>query len=74
MNMRDVISVSFPRELAVELNRVAKESGRTKSELVKEALRSYLWEERFRKVAQSVRVKAKKRGFVIDEDVFKVIS
>jgi metal-responsive CopG/Arc/MetJ family transcriptional regulator len=72
--MREVVSVSFPRELAVELNRLAKESGRTKSELVKEALRSYLWEERFRKVAQPVRSRARKRGFVIDEDVFKVIS
>jgi len=72
--MRAVISISFPKELAAELNRLAKESGRTKSELVKEALRAYLWEERYRKTAQSVRAKARKRGFVTDEDVLKVIS
>ncbi len=72
--MRDVVSVSFPRELASELNRLAKESGRKRSELIQEALRAYLWDVRFRKIAKSVRAKAKKRGFVTDEDVFKAIS
>jgi metal-responsive CopG/Arc/MetJ family transcriptional regulator len=72
--MRVVVSVSFPRELASELNRLAKESGRTRSELIQEALRAYLWEERLRKITKSVRAKAKKRGFVTDEDVFKAVS
>jgi metal-responsive CopG/Arc/MetJ family transcriptional regulator len=72
--MRAIISVSFPEELASELNRLAKETGRTKSELIKEALRAYIWEERFKKLTRSVRVKARKRGFVTDEDVLKVIS
>jgi len=72
--MRAVISVSFPEELASELNRLAKETGRTKSELIKEALRAYLWEDRFKRLAQSARARARKRGFVTDEDVFKVIS
>jgi len=72
--MREVVSVSFPRELASELNRLAKRSGRTRSELIQEALRAYLWDERFRKIVKSARAKAKKRGFVTDEDVFKAIS
>ena len=72
--MRAVISISFPEELASELNRLAKETGRTKSELVKEALRAYLWEERFKKLTGSARIKARKRGFVTDEDVLKAIS
>lgn len=72
--MRDVVSVSFPRELASELNRLAKQSGRTRSELIQEALRAYLWEERFGKITRSIRAKAKKRGFVTDDDVFKAVS
>lgn len=72
--MRAVISVSFPEEMASELDRVAKETGRTKSEVVKEALRAYLWEERFQKLKRTIRRKAKKRGFVTDEDVFKEVS
>ncbi len=72
--MRTVISVSFPEKLASELEKVAEETGRTKSEIIKEALRAYLWEERFRKIKKKVIAKAKKKGIVTDEDVFKVIS
>lgn len=72
--MRTVVSVSFPEEMAVELDKLAKESGRTRSEIVKEALRAYLWEERFRQFRSKIRPKAKRRGFVTDEDVFKDIS
>jgi len=72
--MRTVISVSFPKEMAMELDKLAKESGRTRSEIVKEALRAFLWEERFRKFRSKIRPKAKKRGFITDEDVFKDVS
>ena len=72
--MRVVISVSFPEEMAVELERSAKKSGRSKSELIKEALRAYLWEERFKKIRKTVTVKAKSKGIVTDEDVFERIS
>lgn len=72
--MRVVISVSFPEEMALELKRAAKETGRTKSELIKEALRAYLWEERFKKIKKTIIPKAKARGIVSDEDVFKAIS
>ncbi len=72
--MRTVISVSIPEEMAVELDKSSKESGRTRSEIVKEALRSFLWEERFRTLQNAIRPKAKKRGFVTDEDVVKDIS
>lgn len=71
--MRTVLSVSFPEEMAVKLDKLARESGRTRSEIVKEALRAYLWEERFRAFRAAVRPKAKKLGFVTDEDVFKDI-
>jgi metal-responsive CopG/Arc/MetJ family transcriptional regulator len=72
--MRTVVSVSFPEEMAVELDKVAKASGRTRSEIVKEALRAYLWEERFRALRGRIAPLAKKRGYVTDEDVFKDIS
>jgi metal-responsive CopG/Arc/MetJ family transcriptional regulator len=72
--MRTVVSVSFPEEMAMELDKLAKASGRTRSEIVKEALRAYLWEERFRAFRSRIRPKAKKRRFVTDEDVFKDIS
>jgi predicted transcriptional regulator len=72
--MRAVISISVPGELASELNRLSRETGRTKSEMIQEALRAFFWEERFRKTARAVGIKAKKRGIVTDEDVFRAIS
>ena len=57
--MRAVISVSFPEDMAKELDRVAKESGRTKSDLIKEALREFLWEERFTSLRRTLTRKAK---------------
>lgn len=71
--MRAVISVSFPENMAKELDRISKESGRTKSDLIKEALREYLWEERFAGLRQAIARKAKARGLVTDEDVFKAV-
>lgn len=72
--MRNVISVSLPEEMASKLDKVAKESGRTKSEIIKESLRAYLWEERFTKLRRNLSKKAKAAGFVTDEDIFKVVS
>ena len=72
--MRTVISVSLPEKMASKLDKVARESGRTKSEIIKESLRSYLWEERFTKLRRSLSKKAKATGYVTDEDVFKAVS
>jgi len=72
--MRAVISVSFPENMAKELDRIARESGRTKSDLIKEALREFLWEERFSRLRKSLTRKAKAKGLVTDDDVFRAIS
>jgi metal-responsive CopG/Arc/MetJ family transcriptional regulator len=72
--MRAVISVSFPEEMAKELDKIAKESGRTKSDLIKDALRAYLWEDRFSGLRSGLIRKAKDKGLVTDEDVFKAVS
>lgn len=72
--MRAVISVSLPEKMATELNRAVKETGRAKSEIIKEALRLYLWEERFKKIRKSLSVKAKKISVITDEDVFRIVS
>ncbi len=72
--MRKVISVSLPEKMASELEKATKERGKSKSDLIKDALRTYLWEEKFKDIKERISAKAKTRGMVIDEDVFKVIS
>jgi hypothetical protein len=60
--------------MAVELDVLAKETGRNKSDIVKESLGVYLWENRFRRMKKRLNPKAKAAGFVTDDDVFKAIS
>jgi metal-responsive CopG/Arc/MetJ family transcriptional regulator len=72
--MRSVLSVSLPAKMAAELDAVAKETGRNKSDIVKESLGEFLWEKRFRRMKKRLSPKAKAAGFVTDDDVFKAIS
>jgi metal-responsive CopG/Arc/MetJ family transcriptional regulator len=72
--MRTVLSVSLPENLSSELDAFSKKTGRNKSDIVKESISLYLWETRLQKVRKSLAVKAKKAGFITEEDVFKALS
>jgi len=72
--MRSVLSVSLPEKMAAELDGLARETGRNKSDIVKESLAEFLWESRFRRIKKRLSPKAKAGGFITDDDVFKAIS
>jgi metal-responsive CopG/Arc/MetJ family transcriptional regulator len=72
--MRSVFSISLSEKIASELNEYTRQTGRNKSDVMKEALTNYLWEERFKKIKKGLTKKAKRTGIVIEEDVFKVVS
>ncbi len=72
--MRTVFSVSLPEKMAKELNAFAKDMGRNKSDIIKESLGIYLWEARLRKAQKMFFPKAKARGIITEEDMFKEIS
>jgi predicted transcriptional regulator len=72
--MRSVLSISLPKNISSELESLAKKTGRTKSDIVKESVSLYLWEDRFRKTQKRLIGQAKKKGIVTEEDVFKAVS
>ncbi len=72
--MRSVLSISLPENLATELDAFARRTGRNKSDIVKESVSLYLWEARFRNVRRSLSLKAKRRGWITEEDVFRAVS
>lgn len=72
--MRTVLSVSLPEQISEELDKVAKRTGRNKSDIVKESLSLFLWEMKFKAVQKTLGPKAKRRGLVSEEDVFNAIS
>jgi metal-responsive CopG/Arc/MetJ family transcriptional regulator len=72
--MRSVLSISLPGKLARELDLFAKSQGRNKSDVVKEAISIYLWESRFEDARKNLGTRTKKKGMVLDEDIFKAVS
>jgi len=72
--MRSILSVSLPEKTSSELEKFAKSTGRSKSDIVKESVNLYLWDAQFRKMQRRLSVKAKKLGIVSEDDVFKAVS
>lgn len=60
--MAKILSVSIPDELMREAEEIARAQGRTKSELVRDALRRQLQLERFRALQRYGRRHAETRG------------
>ncbi len=65
--MRSVLSIRLPENLAAELSDFARETGRNKSDIVKESISQFLWEARFNKTGKALAVKARQQEFYIPE-------
>jgi len=71
--MRSVVTVNLPGTMASQLERFASETGRNKSDIMREALGLFLWEARFKAARNPLIRNAKAQGIVTDEDVFKTV-
>ena len=63
-----------PEPLAAERSHLATETGRSKSDTVKESVSQYLWEARFRGVRQQLIRRAKRTGVTAEADQFQTVS
>ena len=72
--MRDTITVSVPRELKKELDRLVAQTGGSRSDVVRESLRDYLFLRSFRTLREKMVRHARKRGIHTDQDVFDRVS
>lgn len=71
--MARLLSVSIPENLAAETEALARASGKTKSEVVRDALRRHVQHEHFAELQQYGRVRAEALG-VGPEDVEELID
>jgi len=69
-----VLTVRVGGELERELNRLSKKLGRTRSEIVRDALRRQLALLRFEAARHRLLPFAEKAGYLTDEDVFRDVS
>lgn len=74
ITVRRVLSISLPDKIAEELNAFARETGRNKSDVIKESVSMFLWDAKFRKAQKMMFPRAKAAGILTEEDVFREIS
>jgi metal-responsive CopG/Arc/MetJ family transcriptional regulator len=72
--VRKAVTVSLPEFLTEELDAVSREAGTSRSEVVREALKSYFSLREFRALRAELTAEAEAQGIVTDEDVFDRVS
>jgi predicted transcriptional regulator len=68
------LTIRLDRDLERQLNRLVKRSGRSRSEIARDALRRQLAVIQFEDLRRQVMPFAEARGYLTDEDVFRDIS
>jgi len=68
ISMSRLLSVSLPDDLSATTDAVAAAQGRSRSEVVRDALRSYLWQEQWSQATREARARAERAG-IGPEDV-----
>jgi predicted transcriptional regulator len=70
----NTITVRLDDELAPILDEVCRRSGRTRSDVMRTALKRHLAQLRFQQLRRQAMPYAAARGFLTDEDVFNSVS
>lgn len=68
------LTIRLEPELDQQLARMAKRTGRTRSEVVREAVRRQLALAQFEDLRRRIMPLAEARGYLTDEDVFRDVS
>lgn len=68
------ITVSLPADLLREAERVAKEETRTRSELIRDALRQYLTSRRWQRLRQWGTESSERLGLRTESDLLRLIE
>ena len=68
------VAISIPDRLREEIDRLARQEGCSRSEIVREALRDLLFRKQFRRLRQRMMAQAHRERVFTDEDVFERVS
>ena len=72
--MRSTITISLPQEMRSELDSLSQSDGISRSDIVRECLRDYMFIRRFRSTRKRLVEKAAQQGIFTDQDVFDRVS
>ncbi|HYU52856.1 MAG TPA: ribbon-helix-helix protein, CopG family, partial [Gemmatimonadaceae bacterium] len=65
---------SLPQAIRRELDRIAREEGVSRSDVLRQSLEDFLFVRRFRQLRQRMMAAAQAQGIFTDEDVFNRVS
>ena len=68
------MTISLPQAVRRELDKVAKEEGVSRSDVLRQSLEDFLFVRRFRRLRQRMMAAAQAQGIYTDEDVFTRVS
>jgi len=72
--MRETISISVSEEIKADLDEAVRSEGLSRSDLVRQALREFLFLRRFRALRSEMISHAQSQGIFTDDDVFNTVS
>ena len=72
--MRETVTISLPQAVRRELDKIAKQEGISRSDVLRQSLEDFLFVRRFRQLRQRMMAAAQARGIFTDEDVFNRVS
>jgi metal-responsive CopG/Arc/MetJ family transcriptional regulator len=72
--MRATLTISLPKDLRRDLNKIAKAEGVTGSEYVRRALKADIFRRALRAARRELVPQARAQGIYTDQDVFKIVS
>jgi predicted transcriptional regulator len=68
------LTIRLDQDLEEQLTRLSERSGRSKSEIARDALRRQLAVLQFEEARRQIMPFAEARGYLTDEDIFRAIS
>ena len=72
--MRQIIAISLPKEIKKEIDVLSTKEGISRSDLIRQSIKDYLFVHQFRALRSQMVSKAKARGIHTDQDVFDRVS
>jgi metal-responsive CopG/Arc/MetJ family transcriptional regulator len=72
--MRHTITISLPEDLKRALDEITDEERVSRSEVIRDSLRDYVFLRKFRSLRRRMSAKARAAGVYTDEDVFHRVS
>ena len=68
------MTISITEELEKEINQLVKEENNSKSELIRRAIKDYIYFKKLKKLRETMMLKTDAQKVYTDEDIFKIVS